>query len=96
MVCFIHDVVIVANNLRIDWGSTMSDISTLPTFPTLPNDTTTATIEPTNDITPEQGATLDTQEAQDTPTSDDDFEFEELDEELIIEDFTIDGICGVY
>ena len=23
-------------------------------------------------------------------------EMEELDEELIIEDFTIDGICGVY
>ncbi|HCI81032.1 MAG TPA: mycofactocin precursor [Ktedonobacter sp.] len=36
------------------------------------------------------------QEAQDTSSSDDDFEFEELDEELIIEDFTIDGICGVY
>lgn len=93
MVCFIHDVVIVANDLRIDWGSTMSDISTLSTLPT---DTTTATIEPTNDITPEQDAMLETQEAQDTPTSDDDFEFEELDEELIIEDFTIDGICGVY
>lgn len=25
-----------------------------------------------------------------------DAEFEELGEELIIEDFTIDGICGVY
>jgi len=25
-----------------------------------------------------------------------DIELEELDEELIIEDFTIDGICGVY
>ena len=93
MVCLLHDVVLVANNLRIDWGRTMPDISTLPTLPT---DTTTTTIDPTNDITPEQDASLETQEAQDTPTSEDDFEFEELDEELIIEDFTIDGICGVY
>ncbi len=93
MVCLLHDVVIVANNLRIDWGSTMSDISTLPTLPTLPTDTTTSTIEQKNDVTTEQDAM---QEAQDTSSSDDDFEFEELDEELIIEDFTIDGICGVY
>ena len=71
----------------------MADISTLPTLPTLPTDTTTTTIEPTNDTATEQDASLET---QDTPSSDDDFEFEELDEELIIEDFTIDGICGVY
>jgi mycofactocin precursor len=29
-------------------------------------------------------------------TNEGDIELEELDEELIIEDFTIDGICGVY
>ena len=63
------------------------------TLPTLPTDTTTTTIEPTNDVATEQDSTLDT---QDTSSSEDDFEFEELDEELIIEDFTIDGICGVY
>ena len=90
MVCLLHDVVIVANDLRIDWGSTMPDISTLPTLPT---DTT---IKPTNDVTTEQDSTLETQDTQDISSSEDDFEFEELDEELIIEDFTIDGICGVY
>jgi mycofactocin precursor len=31
----------------------------------------------------------------DTPTDDDTLDLE-LEEELIIEDFTIDGICGVY
>jgi mycofactocin precursor len=90
MVCLLHDVVIVANNLRIDWGRTLADISTLSTLPTHPTDTT---IDPTNDVTAEQDSILET---QDTPSPDDDFEFEELDEELIIEDFTIDGICGVY
>jgi len=30
------------------------------------------------------------------PTTDDIFLDEEIEEELIIEDFTIDGICGVY
>lgn len=71
----------------------MADISTLPTLPTLPTDTTITTIDPTNDTTTEQDTSLETHDA---PSSDDDFEFEELDEELIIEDFTIDGICGVY
>ncbi len=37
--------------------------------------------------------------AEETSTIDEpseEMELEELDEELIIEDFTIDGICGVY
>ncbi len=43
---------------------------------------------PTN-IVEEETTTLD-------ETSSEELELEELDEELIIEDFTIDGICGVY
>ena len=55
-------------------------------------------IPPTNDVPTEQDITIETQDTQDIQDTslDDDFAFEELDEELIIEDFTIDGICGVY
>ncbi len=45
-------------------------------------------LNPTNTIV-EETTTLD-------ETASEELEFEELDEELIIEDFTIDGICGVY
>ena len=47
----------------------------------------TSTINPTNTIAEETSTIEETTE---------DIELEELDEELIIEDFTIDGICGVY
>ncbi|GAC1398482.1 MAG: hypothetical protein NVS4B12_13420 [Ktedonobacteraceae bacterium] len=48
---------------------------------------TASAINPTNTV------------IEETPTIDEtseELELEELDEELIIEDFTIDGICGVY
>lgn len=64
----------------------MADISTLPT-------NVIPTTDPNNDTSTQQDAAIET---QNTAPLDDDFEFEELDEELIIEDFTIDGICGVY
>jgi mycofactocin precursor len=69
--------------------------------PSLPNDEVITTVEPL----PEQGyppvmeesgeqpASLDTvlpSESEDVPLED------EIEEELIIEVFTIDGICGVY
>ena len=48
----------------------------------------TSTLNPTN-IVVEETSTIDETESEE-------MELEELDEELIIEDFTIDGICGVY
>ncbi len=51
-----------------------------------------STVNPTNQAV-EQNATTG------VPTPEileEEIELEELDEELIIEDFTIDGICGVY
>ncbi len=48
----------------------------------------TSTLHPTNTVV-EETSTID-------ETSSEEMELEELDEELIIEDFTIDGICGVY
>ncbi len=48
----------------------------------------TSTLNPTNTVV-EETSTID-------ETSSEELELEELDEELIIEDFTIDGICGVY
>lgn len=47
----------------------------------------TPTTNPTNTVVEETSIIEETTE---------DIELEELDEELIIEDFTIDGICGVY
>ncbi len=47
-----------------------------------------STLNPANTVV-EETSTLD-------ETSSEEMELEELDEELIIEDFTIDGICGVY
>lgn len=43
----------------------------------------------------EQTLTTDDPASQ-APTDEATLEIEELEEELIIEDFTIDGICGVY
>ncbi len=48
----------------------------------------TPTLNSTNSVV-EETSTID-------ETSSEEMELEELDEELIIEDFTIDGICGVY
>ncbi|GAC1425991.1 MAG: hypothetical protein PVS3B3_00030 [Ktedonobacteraceae bacterium] len=48
----------------------------------------TSTHNPTNTVV-EETSNID-------QTSSEAIELEELDEELIIEDFTIDGICGVY
>ena len=48
----------------------------------------TSTLNPTNNVV-EETSIID-------ETSSEELELEELDEELIIEDFTIDGICGVY
>ena len=48
----------------------------------------TSTLNLTNAVV-EETSTID-------ETSEEEMELEELDEELIIEDFTIDGICGVY
>ncbi len=48
----------------------------------------TSMLNPTNTAV-EETLTID-------ETSSEEMELEELDEELIIEDFTIDGICGVY
>ena len=53
-----------------------------PTTTTFPSDEVVLT---------EETATVDTNDEQDEEEWD-----EELEEELIIEDFTIDGICGVY
>ncbi len=47
----------------------------------------TSTFNPTNTVVEETSTIDETAE---------EMELEELDEELIIEDFTIDGICGVY
>lgn len=54
----------------------------------------------TNEATiPEQAPTIETssiEEPTDTIELDQELLDKELEEELIIEDFTIDGICGVY
>ena len=46
----------------------------------------------------EESAEAETETSESASTSDDETEEEEeeIEEELIIEDFTIDGICGVY
>jgi len=50
-------------------------------------------IYPVNEIT----ITEDSSELEESDVQDEEEEWdEELEEELIIEDFTIDGICGVY
>ncbi|MGI9057823.1 MAG: mycofactocin precursor MftA [Ktedonobacteraceae bacterium] len=69
--------------------------------PSLPNDEGITTVEPLSEqeqvaapIMEESGdqpASIDT-----TPPSEDVPQEDEIEEELIIEDFTIDGICGVY
>jgi len=53
---------------------------------------TISTLNPTNTVTEEASVTV----TEDLDLDDTDLELDELDEELIIEDFTIDGICGVY
>nr|HET6902184.1 mycofactocin precursor MftA [Ktedonobacteraceae bacterium] len=67
--------------------------------PSLPNDEGITTVEPLPEQLPapvmeesgEQPASLDTApSSEELPLED------EIEEELIIEDFTIDGICGVY
>ncbi|MEO8956655.1 MAG: mycofactocin precursor MftA [Ktedonobacteraceae bacterium] len=69
--------------------------------PSLPNDEGITTVEPLSEQeqlpisvmeeSGEQPASLDTAlPSEDVPPED------EIEEELIIEDFTIDGICGVY
>ncbi len=52
----------------------------------------TTTTQPVDEVAlSEETSTVDTSDGQDEEEWD-----EELDVELIIEDFTIDGICGVY
>ncbi len=67
--------------------------------PSLPNDEVITTVEPlpeqeqlpVMEESKEQLTSLDTTlPSEDVPLED------EIEEELIIEDFTIDGICGVY
>lgn len=53
----------------------------------------TTTTQPVDEVITEETATIDTHEEQGEREEEWD---EGLDVELIIEDFTIDGICGVY
>jgi mycofactocin precursor len=54
---------------------------------------------PVNEAPPTEDIALTETEAPEVAQQDEaalDDEFDEFEEELIIEDFTIDGICGVY
>jgi mycofactocin precursor len=54
------------------------------------------TPKPTNEITDDEQATANEEEGTLVLDEEEEMDEEEFEEELIIEDFTIDGICGVY
>jgi mycofactocin precursor len=51
---------------------------------------------PTNEATVSEPTPIVAETTEQVPTIDEHTLEEEIEEELIIEDFTIDGICGVY